>query len=65
MAFDLRTPIGWLFTVYGVLLVARGALPVAGHPLLSLGLNINLVWGAVLLVFGLGLLIAVRLKKHR
>jgi len=62
--FDLRIPIGCLFTLYGALLVFRGARPAAEHAVNSLGLNINLIWGAVLLTFGLGLLIVTRLLRR-
>jgi hypothetical protein len=54
MNFDLRFPIGILFTAYGALLAGYGALT-NGSDIYkkSLGDNINLQWGAVLLVFGL------------
>ena len=52
MGLDIRLPIGILFTLLGVMLVIFG---VAGDPTVyqkSLGININLIWGAVLAVFG-------------
>jgi hypothetical protein len=52
MGLDIRLPIGLLFSVVGLLLVAFG---VFGDKVIyqrSLGLNVNLGWGAVLLVFG-------------
>ncbi len=58
MYFDLRLPIGILFTVYGVLLTAYGLLGDQAQYTRSLGININLGWGLVLLVFGLGMLFA-------
>jgi hypothetical protein len=63
--FDLRSPIGWLFTLYGALLVTRGLLPAVQHTVPSLGLNINLVWGVVLLAFGLGMLLAVKRSRRQ
>ena len=53
MGLDIRTPIGLMFALIGALLVAYG-LGTAGSAMYarSLGLNVNLVWGAVLLVFG-------------
>jgi len=53
MGLDIRTPIGLMFAIIGALLVAYG-LGTAGSVMYarSLGLNVNLVWGAVLLVFG-------------
>ncbi len=54
MGLDIRTPIGLMFAVLGALLAGYGALT-AGSEVYrrSLGLNVNLIWGAVLLAFGL------------
>ena len=55
MGFDIRLPIGLLFTTLGALLVLFG-LATRHSPIYrehSLGLNINLGWGIILLVFGL------------
>lgn len=52
MQFDLRYPIGILFTIYGVLLSAYGLLSNKEQYARSLGININLIWGIVMLVFG-------------
>lgn len=54
MGLDIRTPIGLMFALFGALLVAYGLLT-AGSDIYdrSLGQNINLFWGAVLLAFGL------------
>jgi len=66
MRFDLRTPIGALFTLYGALLVVYGALGDPAQYARSLGLNVNLMWGFVLLVFGVCLLVArARDETHR
>jgi hypothetical protein len=58
MNFDLRLPIGALFTVYGVLLAVYGVFSDKAQYARSLGLNVNLIWGLVLLAFGLSMLIA-------
>ena len=57
MGLDIRTPIGLMFAILGALLVGYGLLT-AGSDLYqrSLGMNINLVWGAVLLAFGCAML---------
>ncbi len=52
MNFDLRLPIGILFTIYGVLLIAYGFISDKAIYARSLGININLGWGIVMLVFG-------------
>jgi hypothetical protein len=53
MGLDIRTPIGLLFGGFGLLLVGYG-LVTSGSEIYqrSLGLNVNLDWGAVLLAFG-------------
>ena len=52
MKFDLRLPVGLMFTVFGLLLVAVGLFGSSALIDKSLGVNINLWWGLVLLVFG-------------
>jgi hypothetical protein len=63
MGLDIRWPIGFMFSLIGVLLVGYGALNSSGS--LSLGININLIWGIVLLIFGVLMLLgAMRGKKN-
>ena len=63
MGLDIRWPIGLMFTLIGALLTAFGALNAAGSQ--ALGININLIWGAVLLVFGAAMLLgAIRGSKN-
>jgi hypothetical protein len=57
---DVRWPIGALFAALGLLLAGYG-LATAGNTeqyARSLGVNVNLWWGVVLLAFGLALLLA-------
>ena len=64
---DLRWPIGLMFSLIGALLVIFGAATNSNTAMYahSLGMNINLIWGIVLLVFGgLMLLGAVMGKKE-
>ncbi len=63
---DLRWPIGLMFTLIGALLVIYGAATGSNAEMYqhSLGKNINLWWGVVLLVFGLLMLLgAARGRK--
>ena len=56
MKLDVRWPIGGMFLLIGMLLVIYG---MVSNPALyerSLGINVNLWWGLVLLVFGLVML---------
>src|SRR3954467_3225852 len=48
MSFDLRLPIGALFTLFGLILALDGLLARR----LVLGINVNLWWGLVVIVFG-------------
>lgn len=66
MNFDLRFPIGILFTAYGAILSAYG-LATQGSEMYkkSLGININLSWGIILFVFGaLMLTFAIRSRSR-
>ena len=60
MNLDIRLPIGMLFTSLGLVLTAYGLTADASIYQRSLGHNVNLVWGVVLIVFG-----AVRLALGR
>lgn len=59
---DLRLPIGGLFTTLGGVLGGFGLVTGgdASHYVKSGGINLNLWWGAALLVTGLLFLIAAR-----
>jgi len=50
MGLDIRWPIGIMFTLIGLLLVGYGLANSAES--MRLDMNINLIWGIVLLVFG-------------
>ena len=56
MGLDIRLPIGMLFTVLGILLTLFGAFSDRALYERSLGINVNLRWGLVLLVFGASML---------
>jgi hypothetical protein len=49
---DVRTPIGLMFALYGVVLAIYGLTSDPAIYRHSLDLNINLWWGLALLVFG-------------
>jgi hypothetical protein len=62
MGIDLRLPIGLMFAVFGVLLGGYGAATRGAdmYTLHSLGINVNLWWGLVMLAFGAVMLILAR-----
>lgn len=66
MNFDLRLPIGILFSLFGLILTVFGWLTRNDTEMYvkSLGKNVNIEWGIVLLVFGAFMLfLAKRGKK--
>ncbi len=60
--WDIRVPIGGLFTALGALIGGYGlaTLGDANRYAASFGVNVNLWWGAAMLVFGLLMLVASR-----
>jgi hypothetical protein len=56
MRLDVRFPIGGMFTIFGVILVVYGLVSSPAIYEKSLGINVNLWWGLVLLAFGLVML---------
>ena len=55
MGLDIRWPIGFMFSLIGAILAIAGL--VHGPSERALGININLIWGIVLLVFGVLMLV--------
>jgi hypothetical protein len=65
MNFDLRLPIGLMFTIFGAILAVYGLIGDSAVYKKSLGININLGWGIALLVFGGSMLyFALRARKN-
>ncbi len=60
MGLDIRLPIGALFTVLGVLLTGYGLISDPAIYERSLGINVNLWWGAALLLFGVVMIVLGR-----
>lgn len=56
MNLDVRLPIGLMFTIIGVALAGFGLVSDPAIYERSLGINVNLWWGLVLLAFGLVML---------
>lgn len=63
--FDLRIPLGWLFAVLGLLLVVTGLRATPAADARSLGININLIWGVVMIAFALICLWLARREARR
>mgnify|MGYP005810046337 CR=1 FL=1 len=66
MGLDIRTPIGLMFSVLGAILAAAGLFAPREIYRKSLGMNLNLGWGVVLLIFGVVMLVfGLRSGKQR
>jgi MFS family permease len=61
MSLDLRVPMGLMFTIVGAILTLYG-LVTHGSAIYarSAGIDINLIWGLVMLVFGLAMFLTGR-----
>lgn len=57
MRLDVRWPIGGMFAIIGALLTVYGLVSPPALYERSLGINVNLWWGLVLLVFGVMMLV--------
>jgi len=66
MNLDVRLPIGLMFTIIGVALTGFGLVSDRAIYERSLGINVNLWWGLVLLAFGVSMLaLATRAERRR
>jgi len=63
MGLDIRWPIGLMFSIIGAMLVVYGAVTGSDAELYkrSLGINVNLAWGLLLLAFGLLMLVSAKI----
>lgn len=52
MGMDIRVPIGMLFAILGAVLVVFGKMGDQSIYTRSLGYNVNVLWGTVLVIFG-------------
>ncbi len=64
---DLRTPIGALFVALGALLLGFGVISNGDTAMYerATNLNINLVWGGVMLAFGVAFLALARRSARK
>ncbi len=64
MGLDIRWPIGLMFSLVGLLMTVFGFVTRGDAEMYkrSLDININLIWGIVLLIFG-GFMLAMAMRK--
>ena len=65
MNFDLRWALGLIFSIFGGILVTFGLFSSPEIYRRSLGININLWWGLVMLGFGVAMLVLGFLGRRR
>jgi len=65
MGLDIRIPIGLMFSIFGVMITLFGIFTNSSVDMYkkSLGINMNLWMGIGMLVFGLFMLLLVKLAK--
>lgn len=62
---DIRIPIGLMFSIFGVLITVFGFTTISNTDMYqkALGINVNIIMGVLMLVFGLVMLFFARKKK--
>jgi sulfite exporter TauE/SafE len=62
---DIRIPIGLMFTVVGIIISVFGFFTISNTEMYhkSLGINVNIIMGLLMLIFGLVMLYFARRKK--
>ena len=65
MGLDIRLPIGLMFTIAGAIITIYGFVTKADQEMYarSLGYNVNISMGAIMLVFGLAMIIMAFIGK--
>lgn len=65
MSLDIRIPLGLMFSVLGLILVVYGLFSDPAIYARSLGYNVNLMWGGILLLFGVAVLALAQIARRR
>ena len=65
MGLDIRTPIGVMFSLLGAVLAVYGVVGDKAIYVKSLGININLWWGLVMLAFGIIMLVMAKRANQK
>jgi hypothetical protein len=65
MGLDIRIPLGLIFLLIGGLMTVYGFITGSASPIYekSMGINLNLIWGAIMFVFGLIMFLVGRRQK--
>lgn len=65
MRLDLRLPLGLMFAIFGIMLTIYGIVSDRAIYARSLGIDVNLWWGIVLLIFGVAMLALAKRSARR
>jgi hypothetical protein len=65
MGLDIRMPIGLMFGTIGVMLTVYGLISDSAIYERSLGMNVNVEWGVVMIVFGVIMTVLGRIGSKR
>ncbi len=65
MGLDIRIPIGAMFALLGAILTVYGLISDPGIYQRSLGMNVNLWWGIILLAFGIIMLLLAKIAAGK
>ena len=65
MSLDLRLPIGLLFLLLGALVGVYGLVSDPAIYAASLGINVNLWWGGVMMLFGAAMFVPALVKMRK
>ncbi|MBG0859461.1 MAG: hypothetical protein IQL11_08145 [Bacteroidales bacterium] len=62
---DIRIPIGLMFSIFGILITIFGFITISDTEMYqkALGINVNIIMGILMLVFGLIMLFFATRKK--
>jgi hypothetical protein len=65
MGLDIRIPLGLIFLLIGGLMAIYGFVTGNSSPIYekSMGVNVNLIWGAIMFAFGLIMFLVGRRQK--
>ena len=64
---DIRIPIGLMFSIIGLIITALGLFTISDTEMYrkSLGMNVNIIMGVIMLVFGIIMLFFAYRKKEK
>ena len=65
MGLDIRLPLGLIFLITGGIMLLYGLLTLGSSIYsVSLGVNLNVTWGAVMMIFGAVMLLAAKRARR-